>query len=87
MAQSPHLVRVQAWQRHLETGVLDAVLIANPHGPHFDRIVQAKDIVNAAQSFYRLTLHIDEEGKFLAASRRPWRYASRRGDDHHSRLK
>jgi hypothetical protein len=66
-SERAHYAREHGWHEHLETGVLKAVVLANPHGSHFDRVVQAVRIVNAAQSYYRLELKLDEEGNFLVA--------------------
>lgn len=58
--------RLRAWQRHLTTGVLKAVVLVHPGGEHFDRIVQAVEIVNDAQSFFRLEVLLDERGRWLS---------------------
>lgn len=60
-----NLERVKAWQRHLSTGVLDALVFVNPSGPNFDRVCQAVEIVNTAQSYYRLKLKLDEGEEYL----------------------
>lgn len=60
-----HFERVRRYQKHLGADVLDAVVLVNPHGAHFDRVFQAVNIVNLAQSYYRLKLELDEDSKIL----------------------
>jgi hypothetical protein len=65
-----HLDRVRHWQKHLTTGVLDTVVIVHPNAPYFDRVVQAVNIVNSVQSYYRLELRLDQGGVWVPRSPR-----------------
>lgn len=45
---------------------MHVTIFVNPLGNHFDRVVQAIEIINAAQSYYRLKPELDEAGAILA---------------------
>jgi hypothetical protein len=64
-ADDKHFKRVAAWQKHLSTGVMDVTVFVNPAGSHFDRVVQAVEIINAAQTYYRLKCVLDNTGQIL----------------------
>ena len=65
-----YLDKTNGLHLHLSEGVMKVTVLVNPKGKHFARVIQAVEIVNAVQTYYRLKPEWDQDGEILAADDR-----------------